>query len=60
MNFDNLTNKEVKEIERWINTYPRKLFEGKSAQQLYEEFQAREQERGRSPVPQMNVGGYAA
>ena len=60
MNFDDLTNKEVKEIERWINTYPRKLFEGKSAQQLYEEFQAREQERGRSPVPQMNVGGYAA
>ena len=51
MNFDDLTNKEVKEIERWINTYPRKLFEGKSAQQLYEEFQAREQERGRSPVP---------
>ena len=60
MNFDDLTNKEVKEIERWINTYPRKLFEGKSAQQLYEEFQAREQERRRSPVPQMNVGGYAA
>ena len=26
MNFDDLTNKEVKEIERWINTYPRKLF----------------------------------
>lgn len=60
MNFDDLTNKEVKEIERWINTYPRKLFEGKSAQQLYEEFQAREQERGRAPVTQMNVGGYAA
>ena len=46
-----LTNKEVKEIERWINTYPRKLFEGKSAQQLYEEFQAREQERGESLFP---------
>ena len=50
MNFDDLTNKEVKEIERWINTYPRKLFEGNSATTaLWKNFR-RENRKGGDPL----------
>lgn len=34
--FDKILNKQdVKHIEKWINTYPRKIFGGKSAQEMY-------------------------
>ena len=36
--FDNLTNKEVKEIEKYINTYPRKMFKFKSAKEMHETY----------------------
>lgn len=29
------TNKEIKEIERWMNNYPRKIFNGKTSEEIY-------------------------
>lgn len=38
--FDHITRKEVKEIEEWMNQYPRALFNGKTAEEIYRmEFQ---------------------
>lgn len=42
VNFDHLTRKEVKEIEEWMNRYPRKKFDGKSAEEIYVLFQEEE------------------
>ena len=30
-----IPEKEIKEIEKWMNDYPRKLFNGKSANEMY-------------------------
>jgi len=35
--FDNLKQKEIKVIERWINNYPRKIFGFKSSNEIYNE-----------------------
>lgn len=43
MNFDHVTRKETKEMEKWMNNYPRKKFGGKSAEEMYVALQ--EQER---------------
>jgi len=37
MSFKNLTQKEVKRIENWINNYPRKMFGFKSSNEVYKE-----------------------
>lgn len=34
-NFDNKTDAEIKEIENWINTYPRRIHNYKSASELF-------------------------
>jgi len=34
---DNLKQKEIKVIERWINNYPRKIFLFKSSNEIYNE-----------------------
>ncbi|WP_269320289.1 hypothetical protein [Oceanivirga salmonicida] len=34
----NLTIKRVKKIESFINNYPRKLFEGKTSKEVYNEY----------------------
>lgn len=40
VNFDDYTRGQIKEIENWINTYPRELFDGKTATEVYsKEFQ---------------------
>ena len=31
-----ITEKKVKQIEKWINNYPRKLFNGKDLNEIYE------------------------
>lgn len=36
VNFDSMTHTEVKRIEHWINDYPRKMFGGLSAREIYE------------------------
>lgn len=33
----NVSKKEIKNIENWINNYPRKLFKGKSSNEIYKE-----------------------
>lgn len=38
VNFDHLTRKAVKKIQDWINWYPRKKFDGKSAEEMYDFF----------------------
>lgn len=43
-NFDHITRKEVKEIEAWMNDYARKIFDGKTAGEVYEAFQEDEME----------------
>lgn len=30
-----ISEEEIKEIEKWMNDYPRKLFNGKSANEMY-------------------------
>lgn len=35
--FKGLTREEVKRIEKWINNYPRKIFEFKTSEEYYEE-----------------------
>lgn len=44
-NFDNITRKEVKEIENWMNTYPRAGFDGKTADEIYKA-ELQEESRG--------------
>lgn len=34
-NFDDITRKEVKEIEHWMNRYPRRMFGGLTAEEVY-------------------------
>ena len=34
--FDKVTAKQVKEVERWINTYPREILGFSSASELFE------------------------
>ena len=36
-NFDTLTNDRVRQIEEWINTYPRKILGFRTARELYDE-----------------------
>lgn len=36
-NISKITEEKIKEIETWINNYPRKLFNGKSSNQIYRE-----------------------
>ena len=36
INFDDFSKNQVKEIEAWINDYPRKLFSGKSSADIFE------------------------
>ena len=31
-----VTEEEVKWIEKWMNNYPRKLFDGKNSNEMYE------------------------
>ena len=35
--FKRLTQKDVKRIEKWINNYPRKIFNFKTSEEYYEE-----------------------
>lgn len=35
--FDKVTNEEVKHLETWINHYPRRMFEYKSSEEIYQE-----------------------
>lgn len=35
--FDNITKEEVKEIEYWMNNYPRRMFGFKTSEELYQE-----------------------
>lgn len=35
--FKNLTQEEVKRIERWINNYPRKILKFKTSEEYYQE-----------------------
>lgn len=36
-NFDDRTEKDIRMVENWINNYPRKLFDYKSAQDMFDE-----------------------
>lgn len=36
-NFDDTTNKEVKEVELWLNNYPRPMFGYRSSEELFQE-----------------------
>ena len=36
-NFDAKTQKEIKDIENWINDYPRRIFGYKTARQMFEQ-----------------------
>ena len=36
-NFDHMTEEEIKAVETWINTYPRKLFDYETSQNLFEQ-----------------------
>ncbi len=42
VNFDHITRKQTKELESWMNHYPRPNFGGKTAQVMYEQFQRQE------------------
>ena len=35
-NFDSMTESEIQKVEDWINNYPRKLFEGRTASYMFE------------------------
>lgn len=35
--FDDITNKEVKKIEQWMNEYPRRMFDYQTSEELYSE-----------------------
>ena len=37
VNFENITDKEVQEVEDWVNNYPRRMFEYRSSKDLYKE-----------------------
>ena len=37
LNFDEVTKEQVEEVERWINNYPRRLLEWRSAADLFDE-----------------------
>lgn len=36
MDTTGITEEEIKRIEEWINSYPRKLFNGRSSNEMYE------------------------
>lgn len=36
-NFDDMKDQEIKDIENWINDYPRKIFDWKTARMLFED-----------------------
>lgn len=36
-NFDEVTKEQMEEAERWINNYPRRLLEWRSAADLFDE-----------------------
>ena len=42
---DIISKKKIKEIERWINNYPRQLFHGKTSEEMYKNFFRKEQEK---------------
>ena len=35
-NFDSMTESEIQKVEDWINNYPRKLFEGRTASYMFD------------------------
>lgn len=35
---ENYSKKEIKNIEKWMNNYPRELFHGKTAEEIYQNF----------------------
>lgn len=35
MSFEKISEKKIQKIEKWMNGYPRKLFQGKSANEIY-------------------------
>lgn len=37
MNFENMTDKEIQEVEDWVNNYPRRMFGFRSSKDLYKE-----------------------
>ena len=37
VNFENITDKEVQEVEDWVNNYPRRMFGYRSSKDLYKE-----------------------
>lgn len=37
-NISEVSKKEIKEIEKWLNRYPRKIFNGKSSEEIYERY----------------------
>ena len=37
INFENITDKEVQEVEDWVNNYPRRMFGYRSSKDLYKE-----------------------
>lgn len=43
-NFDHITRREVKEIEVWMNDYARKMFDGRTSDEMYELFREEEKE----------------
>lgn len=45
VNFDHITRKETKRIETYINNYARRMFDGRTANEMYEIFKAKEQEK---------------
>lgn len=36
-NFENITKREVQEVEDWVNNYPRRMFGYRSSNDLYKE-----------------------
>lgn len=44
MNFDHITRKETKQLESWMNGYARRIFEGRTASEMYEIFKVKEVE----------------
>lgn len=38
VDIDTISKKRIKEIERWINNYPRQLFHGKTSEEIYKNF----------------------
>ena len=43
-NFDHITRREVREIEVWMNDYARKMFDGRTSDEMYELFREEEKE----------------